>query len=387
MLGMGMSVINSRFLGPADYGVFALIFSISDFINLFINFGFYSSGARLLALNSIRGYHKNEVIGNLIIIAIVLSLFSSILIFVFSFYAGIIFDKKVDHILRVFCLFLGLMSVQTMVESTCTGTNKVEALSMFRVGFKLLTLFFIVIFIVLKIYNLYTALFSTTFSLILSYIFIFWALKPKFFNIQGHFSSIFQDVSTYGFKAYLGDIASTASYRTDSLMISYFVNTTAVGYYRLASLLTYPMVSFSRSLSTALFRKFATENKINKKIFLLNFIYLMCCTFGLIALGKFIVAILFGLSYSPVAELVYPLAITALFGGLAQPLNSFLGVKGKGNYLRNAAFVLTVFNLTLNFALIPVYGAIGACYASLIALFVNFLIRSYYYKRTTRELI
>jgi O-antigen/teichoic acid export membrane protein len=61
--------------------------------------------------------------------------------------------------------------------------------------------------------------------------------------------------------------------------------------------------------------------------------------------------------------------------------NNFLSAKGLGKEMRNTGLVLTVSNIVLNFALIPSYGAMGAAWASLLALVANYLGYLYYYRK------
>ena len=102
------------------------------------------------------------------------------------------------------------------------------------------------------------------------------------------------DVRRYGLHAYLGNLASTASYRTDSLMISAFADTASVGFYHLGNLLTFPMANFSRSIATTLFRDFAKKPRIPKEVNLVNFVWLTACVIGLVVMRDIIVGLLFG---------------------------------------------------------------------------------------------
>ena len=78
--------------------------------------------------------------------------------------------------------------------------------------------------------------------------------------------------------------------------------------------------------------------------------------------------------------------MAAFLGGLAQPINRFLGAQGKGSYLRAVALALTVCNLLLTFTLIPSWGVLGACYASAFSALINLLLHFYYYRKTLSTL-
>ena len=45
LLGFGVNLINTRALGPFDYGLFVAIFAATSFVTVFMDFGFLASGA------------------------------------------------------------------------------------------------------------------------------------------------------------------------------------------------------------------------------------------------------------------------------------------------------------------------------------------------------
>ena len=77
--------------------------------------------------------------------------------------------------------------------------------------------------------------------------------------------------------------------------------------------------------------------------------------------------------YTPMIALVVPLTLAQAVRGVTGIYNSFLSAHGRGRELRNAAIVLTVSNVILNFALIPPFRAEGAAWASLVALVANWI--------------
>jgi O-antigen/teichoic acid export membrane protein len=99
-----------------------------------------------------------------------------------------------------------------------------------------------------------------------------------------------------------------------------------------------------------------------------------------------VVHAVFGSSYAAVAALAVPLALAQAVRGATSIYNSFLSAQARGRELRNAGLVLTISNLVLNFALIPPYGAMGAAWASLLALVANLVAHIVSYRRSVREL-
>ena len=59
LLGILNSVVNTRFLTPAEYGDYRYIQNIIDFVTSLLLFGYFTSGSRLLALSTDNDQSRN----------------------------------------------------------------------------------------------------------------------------------------------------------------------------------------------------------------------------------------------------------------------------------------------------------------------------------------
>jgi len=384
LLGFGINLINTRSLGPADYGLFAATFAATEFVTLFMDFGFFSSGARVLALRRDAPEEQRRLVGALIVIALALSCLGAALLFGLSFFVRPLLNAPIERFLRWFCLLLGLLTGQTLVEVTCRGMGRIEALSFFNLSSKVFGLLLLGIVMAAGIYSLPVALAASLLGSLAACVHILYRFRPQFQNLTEAIKALWSDLKVYGFHAYTGDLACTASSRTDSLIVSHFVNATAVGYYRLAVLVMTPMITFSRSLSTTMFSRFADRPRISGRVLMANAGWLAFCVLGVIALGKPAIHFIFGPKYDAVSALLPLVALACLFNGLAQPLNKFLGAQGQGRYLRTIALAVAAGSLLLNFGLIPKYGLMGACFAGAGITLINLILHFYYYRLTVR---
>ncbi len=384
--GLLTNVLNTRFLDPTSYGRFTFAFALADYVILFADFGFYSSGARVLAQGNRSSAERRELTGALILIGALLSLLAGMVIFGVSFFTASLLKSDIGPSLRTFSVLFGLLGLQMLVEAICRGENRIGSLSLFRVGSKGLTVVLIAVFVAFHSYGFVTAVVLSLVCNLAAALLLLFTVRPLFSGLGRSFRTLMSDVRTYGWNAYMGNIANTASAKTDTMLISAFADPASVGYYTLGNLLTFPMATFSRSLSTTLFKDFATRDRIPRAVIQVNILWLAFCAAALIGLRGFLVHLLFGGRYDAVIPLVLPLALTAVFAGMAQPYNMFMGAKGMGAYLRNTAFVMAVLNLSLNVALIPRYKALGACYATLVALAVNYGLHLFYYRKTVARI-
>src|SRR2546422_11710582 len=118
-LGFGVNLINTRLLGPVDYGLYAATFAVTEFVTLFLDFGVFSSGARLLALNQDEPERQRRLIGALIVIAVTLSLMGALVLWGISFFVVFLLNAPIKDLLRWFSLLLGLRSEERRVGKEC----------------------------------------------------------------------------------------------------------------------------------------------------------------------------------------------------------------------------------------------------------------------------
>jgi len=386
VLGVLIGIINTRILGPDGYGILAFFLSLSSFTLLFFRFGLFSATGLLVAEEKAET-HERELIGTSVYVAFFVGFLYSIFIFALSFFIDDMFNTNIADTLRIVSILLVFMPLSFMIPQVGRGANKIGTLSLFNIIPKaayivgaFLLLYFIqpdpFHFIVLNVV-------STIFGIAV----VVYLFRPIFKNRKQHLKTIWQKTKDYGFDLYLGQIAGISTYQLDAMFITIFVNTTELGFYSLAMTFTFPMVHFSKALSTSMFKKFVDLDIIPRKIIFYNFIWLIGCLFGLLIFGRLLIQFLYTDAFLPSLPLILPLAFAGLFQGMYQPYNMFLGAKAKGKWLRNGAFALAFFNVQFNIILIPLWGAHGAAVASALSMGVFLSIHIFYYNRYLKDRI
>lgn len=383
-VGLIIAPILTRTLGPEKYGILTFILAVVAFISLFFEFGFFSAGARLLALSKDKK-NDQELIGAIILITTGISLSFFFVIFILSFFIDSIFHTSAGGILRSISILAAILPFQYMLQEICQGANAIKKMAIANVVPKFWYLVGLLVVISFFKLNVIIVLTLNLAGIIITVGLIIRSLKPGFSNLKRNLGIILKERKEYGIHIYIGKAIGTSAYNTDKIFISYFVNTVSVGFYNLAMLLTSPMALFSQALSTSLFKEFASKDKIPRKVISFNLLWLLACVVGLSLLGKFIVIILFSDKYSPVVPLILPLALAGFFQGMYQPYNMFLGAHRKGEWLRNMAIVFACTNLILNFVLIQVWGAMGAAIATLASCILWYILCIRYYNKLLKE--
>lgn len=384
VLGMAISSLNTRILGPNDYGVLAFFAVVTGFSVLFFRFGFFSAGGLLLAQEKDKE-REQELIGALVVIGVGIGLSFTLFIFISSFFVDQIFHTNINYILRIFSPLLMALPFSLLIPQIGRGTNKITNLSLFKVIPKVLYVAGLLVLINLVSVNVTMLILLNLLAAITGVATIIYSFKPSLNNFKRNFRSIWVKNKEYGIHLYWGQIASQSTYKLDAIFISYFVNTTQLGFYSLSVALTSPMVALSQSLSASLFKSFIDRKRIPKRIIYFNLIWLSASLIGLIIFGRFIVILLFTEKFLPVVPLILPLALSNFFMGLKETYNIFLSTHGKGVYKRNIAFTVAVVNLLGNIILIPIWGIWGAALATLFGQIIAFTMHVFYYRQTLAQ--
>ncbi|MCD4801330.1 MAG: oligosaccharide flippase family protein [Anaerolineales bacterium] len=379
-LGIFTGIINTRTLGPEGYGILAFFFSVTSFTVLFFRFGFFSASGLLIA-QAKEERKERELIGASIVAAFFIGVSYAIFIFVLSFFVDDIFHTDVGWILRGTSILLIPLPCTFLIPQIGRGTNKIERLAAFNV---VPTAFYLVGALVLlkmiqiePFHFIFLHLFATIFGIFV----VIKLFHPVFSNVKNNLREIWKKTKEYGFHLYMGQITTQSAYKLDKIFITFFVNTTQLGFYSLALSITSPMVGLSSALSMSLFKGFVEMDRIPKKVIYYNFLWLAVGIIGLVIFGKYIVVLLFTEKFLPSVSLILPLALACLFQGMYQPYISFLGAKGLGVEMRNAGFIASAVYLATNIIFIPPWGAYGAAVATAISTAFALLINIYIYKK------
>ena len=381
------TTLNTRVLGPQEYGVLTFFITLTEFTALFFNFGFFHTSSILLAQAASKS-DEQELTGAFLLIALLIGAGYAFFVFLLGFFVDMIFHTKINPLLQWFSPFLIVLPMQNLFPQLYRGTNNIKFLAYFKI---MPETFYVICVLSLVILHL-TAQIHIPLLISLSLLAIgitvashAYLLKPRFTNFKINLKKIWDKNLDYGIHVYWGQISNQPTYNLDKILITYFANTTQLGFYFLANCFVVPMVMLSNSLSTSLFKSFTQKDTIPPKVFQYNFLWLSSYLVLLLSLNHFAISVFFGEKFLPASSLIFPLAFAGFFQGMYQPY-AFLAAKEKGVWIRNVALAEGAFNIVGNFVLIYFYGAWGAAVASAIAKCITFTMLSRYYRRYQKEL-
>lgn len=381
LLGLVATAVLARTLGPDGFGEYAFAVAFLVFVAMFFDFGVFLPAARLAATAS--GNEQRRVVGAAVLAFLPIGLAFICAVFALSFAVDAVVSESAGHALRVSApLALAYPFVQVALQLS-QGVDRLHVSSITTaIGQGAFVVFLLAALGALAEIPISLALTLRGAALIIAgIVFLVW-IRPLFADARRHFAPLLRDTRVYGFSVYVGRVLSSGTYSMDTLMLAAFADARAVGYYVLAGTIAYASGLPVLGLGTALFATMARRDSIARR-WLVAAWAIGLLAVGLVwALAPLIVEAVFSSSYLPVVGLVLPLALAQMVRGVTSIYNNYLAAHAEGRALRNAAIVLTVSNVVLNFALIPPYGAKGAAWASLGALTLNFVAHVFYYRRS-----
>lgn len=378
LVGIGVSVLNTRLLGPERYGDFKFLQSLFSFAVTFVTLGLFYSGGRLIALEKVR-MGQRQIVGGISILALFMSFALFVLFFIFSFFEENVFDNELGWYVRVLSPFLFIFPFQLGLDNLLQGSNRIYQLSAFRLGPKVLYLLVIIVYSYFFPFNLNHALifhFGTLGTIILISLLM---LKPDLSELSKTIHRIFQENRSYGFQVFLGAVLGLASAQLGALAIGYFIDNANVGFFALAITASQPLAMIPNSVGTTFFRDFTEMNRIPSKVFITTMLVSLATLILFLFVIRWLVVFLYTEEYLAVVPLAYYVSIGSMLHGIGDFFNRFLAAHGKGKQLRNSNIILGIWNILGYVFLTWAIGVQGAAITKLVAGGVYVTVMGIYY--------
>lgn len=366
VLGFLISIFNSRVLGPDRFGDLKFIETVARFIASLVSVGFFISLARLLAINKEKTKERNYI-GLLVIIFVIASLIGILLILSFSLAEPYFFGHELDATLKAFFFIVPVILGTTALLEILKGMHKIYSISLLSILPALSYL--LIIYLINQNQTIYleTVLLVLYGVNLLIVLFFFISLKPNF-NIKKYLvKELFKENKFNGRPIYFGSLAGVATTHIAGLSISYFMNNTQVGFFMLALTICSPLLVIPSVMGTVFFKQFATIRSIPNKVFYFSILSTLAALVVFYGLIEKVVVTFYTEEYLPVADISKYLIIGFIFHGLGDLINRFLGAKGQGRLLRNAAYMVGIVNVLGYTILIKIFNINGAIITKILA--------------------
>lgn len=386
IIGVIISIIIIRSLGPEGNGIYSLVILLPAFLLTFSDFGISYA---IVYYISKKKYSPSEIFGINIIYSISVSIFLIVcgLIIVYFFN-----EKIFPNVERIYLLLsLSAIPIQiffTLSISVLLGLQKITKYNIILFSQSCIFLLLVATFLFgLKLgikAALIANIFSTLVANIILFIQIIKQIKKVVFTLT---KNIFKDIFLYGIKIYGKNILNFFQYKFNMILLNIFLNPITVGLYSTAAVISEKILFITQSVSTIIFPRIVSEtNKAALKKFTplvcrnILFITFLIYVF-LFLISRRLIILLYSKQF---LDSIVPFQILLIgciaLSGSEIIFSDFIG-RGKpmlGTYIYA---VSAVFNIILNILFIPKFGIIGASFAFTISYILNFLITVIIYHR------
>lgn len=370
LLGILNSVVNTRFLNPAEYGDYRYIQNIIDFITSLLLFGYFTSGSRLLALSE----NENQSRSIRGAMCFILGIAIAILMFVLFLLGVLNVFPLQTNLFFIAIPVCGYSLMLHYINNVGQGDNHIGRISIARLlpsGLYCVIAYFI--------YRHWGASSSRMLLLydgiaIIIYSSLIISTKPNFSNFKSSFSELIKENKKYGFNVYLGSLIGVSTQYVAGITLGMFcLDNSNVGFYTLSATMAAPLSMLPMIIGTTYFKQFALQKQIQKKVLIGSFALTIVSCLLFIFLIKYIVAFLYDENYFSVGVYATFLALATSINGLGDLFNRFLGAHGQGRLIRNSAFACGTVTIIGNILLVYLWGINGAIATRIISAITYFL--------------
>lgn len=362
ILGVLISIINTRYLDPVDYGDVHYVQNIINFFSGLMLFGYFVSGCRLLAIAKDKK-EANEIKGAMTVILGLTVVVMMVIMAICGVVHSFILHKPFSHLFYYIIPFSGYALCLNYINTSSQGDNSIGMIALARLLPSVVYLAAIaIVFNTFGATSILALLLNTGISFIILTILILHN-HPSFHNFKESWKKLQEENKKYGFHVYLGSISNVSVQYVAGVTLGLFaVNNVNVGYYSLALTATGPLMMLPNVIGTTYFKRFATQKQIERKVLIGTLAMSMVTLIGFVILIYPVVGLLFNEKYQSVALYASFLAFASTAHGLGDVYNRFIGAHGYGKYLRNGAFIsggVALVGYTLGVWLWGINGAIA----------------------------
>ena len=380
LLGVVASIINTRFLSPADYGDVRYVQNIINFIASLLLFGYFLSGSRLLALSN-NELRSRTIRGTMLLILIMACIVLSLSMLV-CYFAHSPANPAIAQLFLISIPVCYYPLLLNYINTVSQGDNHIGRLSIARL---LPTLLYILTAVFVyqqwgadpeSVISIQWGIYSAVLLIIIL------SAHPKISNVKHIFTELNDENHKYGLQLYIGSLFMVASNYLAGITLGVFnEDNTEVGFYTLALTVTTPLSTLPAIIGTTYFKQFAPQPRIPSKV-LKNSILLTVGTCILfILLIKPLIAFLYSEEYHSVGNYAVWLAAGFSIHGFGDMINRYLGSHGQGKAIRNSSIANGVFKIFGYTTFVYLFNTEGALLTNVLCSIIYCTTLIYYYQK------
>lgn len=384
ILGIVGSILITNNMKPDEFGKLSFFRILVGFIQLISSFGLYHTISRLIALNNKNKFRKSLLWGYNFKISFIAGLLIVLLLVIYSFFNDYIFENNLGKAILYLSPIGIIIPFRNMLEISFEGDDNKKLLIFSRVLPKVFFLTLIILFITFSKINFSVVYILEMSSFLLVLIFLFKKIGVNLSANKITEKIIFSGWKDYGLKIYYSILLASISGYLLNFYIPYFINVKILGFFLLASALSYPLTMLPIVVSSVYFEKFAVERKIEVKTIKLTVLFSLLALVVYNVLISIFFPILYSVEYMPVLPIIYFLSIQCTLHGIGDFFNKFLCSCGAGNEALKGSYFVGAINLS-SIIFIYYFGLEGAILSKIISSLGYMILMIIFYVKFVRR--
>ena len=382
---MLLRIILGKELGPSGLGLYTLVFTIYMFGMQFAIFGISAALVKYIAeyredLSKIREFVAIGIVGSMVsgsVMGALLYMLSGIISIQF-FHC----PEMVD-LLKITAFCFPFIAMQKTVLGTLNGLRKMRWFAIVNIVQNVSIVVISIALVLLLDMGVKGAVVGYVVPTIVVGLLSLSFTRGCFTTRPVILRTTIRKVLWFGSYIALANCIGLINLEIDSILIGHFINETEVGYYAVAALLVQGLILIPNSVlivSTPAIATYYGKNDYNSIIKLVKAITIkisiitIFAAFSLIFFGQIIIEILFTKEF---LSAYYPLLILIIGYSIYSPtlsISDTFSSIGKVDVKLKISVVCATINILLNILLIPIYGIIGAAFATSASLIFTSLV-------------
>ncbi len=379
------AILITRYLGPKDYGQYTFVIAFVTIVAVVWDFGLYTLYVRDVSRDkSIAAKYAGNVISLKTVLFI--AIFPAMLLYL----KLLGYSPEVTKSLIIFAVGTFIYSIYSVVEAVFSSWKRMDYSALLNVVRSILLLLLVIVIVnitggVLEIIFCYFASFLITFIISLVILKRSFVL-PDFRSVSA--SNLFRLV-TGAVPFFMASMLSIILFKIDHLMISKMSGDIQLGLYGSAYTLLEIIIAFfpmmiMRSSFPVLCDKYHNDQPgmidLYKKLLKTFLIVGLPISAGCFFLGNEVITVLFGRDYFEAGILLSVLGISIWVFFLTNLMGWTIVAINRQVLVMISIMIAMAINIVLNLFLIPIMGALGSAYATLVCemmqlLFMTIVIR------------
>jgi O-antigen/teichoic acid export membrane protein len=385
VLGIVVYSMLARALTVEEFGAYTFVTTFVVFTTYFFDFGLSSSAMRLMAVVE-PGKAARERLGALLGFAMAIGALYGVFFLLSSFVIDAFFPGKLGSLFVLLAPLAVVYPVQEVLLSAGQGSNRIAFLSVLYLAPRILLCIAILLLIVLGGMTLVWSLSATMGTILISVALSAMHLRPSFTRIREEARVVVHEMKEFGREVYAGRVIDAFANGTDRMMISYAHGMAVQGFYSIAKTLSAPISMMSRSIATSSYQRFASEDRLSRKILVMNFAWCFGLGVALLIACELFVPMLFTTRYAEALSVLPWLIVAGMVSGLNAPYHAFLSAKRRGRAIKILSISTSLVNVAITVVLVPFISSIGAAIALIVSATLNIAMNLRYYSKYLVEL-